>query len=277
MAARIDIDSLSLRYPDAPVPALNGLSCAIPAGSCVGIVGPTGAGKTTLLHCLAGILGRHHPDLVISGSVRIGDTNFTGIPRDILFPRVGLVLQDPSVQISGVRDTVFEEVLFTLENMGGDGNVADTRIRAALQRLGIDHLGQRKPTSLSGGETQRVALATILVAHPEVLLLDEPTSALDSTAQARLRSILMDLKGKTTVLLSDAQIDFPLSVCDRILAIDHGTTIVYTETRHLLSTAHNLPMIGGWERWGHLARNLRSRAAEGSREAHRILNVLDLA
>jgi energy-coupling factor transporter ATP-binding protein EcfA2 len=214
---------------------------------------------------------------MVSGNVSIGDESFGGISREILFPRVGLVLQDPSVQISGVRDTVFEEVLFTLENVGAVGDDSDSRIQLILRQLGIEHLAHRKPTSLSGGETQRVALATILVARPEVLLLDEPISALDATAQARLRSILLHLRGTTTVLVTDTQIDFPLSVCDRILALDHGRAVVFAEPQQLLSNDQSLPMIGGWQRWRDIARELEGRSDSSHRDTTRILKAIHLA
>lgn len=277
MAARIDISALSLRFPESAASAVDSLTVRIPEGSCVGVVGPTGAGKTTLLHCLAGILRKHHPDIVASGTIQIGDEAFEGAPGHILFPRVGLVLQDQFVQISGVRETVFEEVLFTLENMGAAGEGSEPRVRSVLRSLGIEHLQHRKPTSLSGGETQRVALATILVAQPEVLLLDEPITALDVTAQGRLRSILKELRRKTTVLLSDSQIDFALSVCDLILVMDRGKAAAFSTPGQILASGQNLSTIGGWDRWGQLSRHLRNLSDKGSRQAGRILKGLNLA
>ena len=256
--------------------AISALSLTIPEGSCVGIVGPTGAGKTTLLHCLAGILGKHHPGIVLSGRLQIGDVAYEGFPRDILFPTVGLVLQDPFVQISGVRDKVYEELLFTIENTGRGGEGSDFLIQSVLRNLGIEHLANRKPTTLSGGETQRVALASILIAEPSVLLLDEPITALDATAQAKLRAILKGLHGKTTVLLTDTQIDFPLSVCDEIVILDQGKMIVAGKPRQLLSDGHDLANVGGWKRWGRITARLKDLSHEASREAPRILKALGL-
>ena len=202
-----------------------------------------------MLHCLAGTMRRHHPESVASGQIQIGDTWFNGLPDHILFPVAGLVLQDPHVQISGVRDTVFEEVLFTLENLGMIPQDPRKTIVSLLQRLGIDHLADRKPTSLSGGETQRVALATILIAQPPLLLLDEPTTALDSNAQDKLRLILRSLRGRTTVLLTDTHVDFALAIADQTLLLDHGTIIFQGDARTLLSQLHNfsstLP-VEGW-------------------------------
>jgi len=249
MAQHLTIRDFSLQYSASDPKALSSLSMDVTAGSCCAIIGPTGAGKSTLLHCLAGTMRRHHPESVASGQIQIGDLAFTGLPNQILFPVAGLVLQDPYVQISGVRDTVFEEVLFTLENLGTIPQDPQKEILSLLQRLGIDHLVDRKPTSLSGGETQRVALATILIAQPPVLLLDEPTTALDSKAQEKLRSILFSLRGKTTTLLTDTLIDYALGVADQIFLLDHGAIIFHGDPRTLLSQVHNFSSTFPAEGW----------------------------
>jgi energy-coupling factor transporter ATP-binding protein EcfA2 len=249
MAHRLIIENLSLQYSSSEPKALSSLSVDVPAGSCCAIIGPTGAGKSTLLHCLAGTMHRHHPESVASGRLQLGETRFEGLPDHILFPVSALVLQDPYVQISGVRDTVFEEILFTLENLDATPQNPRKIIMALLQRLGIDHLANRKPTSLSGGETQRVALAAILVAQPPILLLDEPTSALDSNAQDKLRAILRSLHGTTTVMMSDTQIDFALAIADQILLIDHGTIVFAGSPSTLLSRAREYSSIIPVESW----------------------------
>lgn len=225
MADRIALSSFSLQYSPSTPRVLSSLSIEIAGGACCAILGPTGAGKTSLLHCLSGIMRRHHPDAVSTGHLQIGERSFDGLPAQILFPTVGLALQDPHVQISGIRETVFGEVLFTLENTGTvPGNPADM-IVPLLRSLGIDHLADRRPTSLSGGETQRVALATILAAQPPVLLLDEPATALDMAAQEQLRSILRSMKRRTTIVLTDTQLDFVLAVCDQIVVLREGAIL----------------------------------------------------
>jgi energy-coupling factor transport system ATP-binding protein len=165
---------------------------------------------------------RHHPGSLSSGSIQIGEQLFDELPPRVLFPAVGLALQDPHVQISGVRDTVFGEVLFTLENTNQVPHDPSAVIIPLLRKLGIDHLADRKPTTLSGGETQRVALATILVAQPRVLLLDEPTTAMDLAAQEKLRGILRGMKHTTTIILTDTQLDFALGICDQIAILEEG-------------------------------------------------------
>jgi len=249
MAHRLTINDLSLQYSASSPKALSSLSVEVEAGSCCAVIGPTGAGKSTLLNSVAGTMRRHHPESVASGQIQIGETLFDGLPDHILFPTAGLVLQDPYVQISGVRETVFEEILFTLENIGTVPQDPRKAIISLLQRLGIDHLADRKPTSLSGGETQRVALAAILIAQPPILLLDEPTTALDSDAQDKLRLILRSLRGGTTVVITDTQIDFALSIADQILLLDHGTIIFRGDARTLLSQVRDFSSTLPVEAW----------------------------
>ena len=276
MAARIDILSLSLRYSDTALPALDSVSLEIPQGGCVGIVGPTGSGKSTLLDALSGILGKHHPEVVVSGQLCIGSDTFQGIPREVLFPTVGLVLQDPFIQISGVRDTVTEELRFTLENLDAAGQGSDQLIQTMLSSLGIEHLADRAPTTLSGGETQRVALASILISNPSVLLLDEPVTALDATAQNRLRSILKSLRGRTTVLLTDSQIDFPMSVCDTIVVLDRGRIEACAKPAELLLTGKLPTNVGGSEHWSSLVTPLNQPSSRGPGPLNRIRKALGL-
>ncbi|MEK6754602.1 MAG: ABC transporter ATP-binding protein [Bacteroidota bacterium] len=225
MAAGVLTDRFSFQYSPEASRSLAEISLNIPAGTCCAILGPTGAGKTTLLHAIAGVLGRHHPDAISDGSIAVGGKTFAPLPKRILFPSIVLALQDPYVQISGVRETVYDEVFFTLENLGASPEEGKGRIPSLLKELGIDHLAARKPTTLSGGETQRVALATILVARPEILLLDEPTTALDVTAKERLQRILKSLKQKATVIFTDTHVDFALSVADQIVVLHKGTLL----------------------------------------------------
>jgi energy-coupling factor transport system ATP-binding protein len=214
---------------------------------------------------------RHHPESVASGTIRIGDRLFEALPSNVLFPSVGLALQDPHVQISGVRDTVFGEILFTLENTGKIPKDPSAVILPLLRKLGIDHLADRKPTSLSGGETQRVALATILVAQPPVLLLDEPTTEMDLTAQEKLRSILRGMKQSTTMVLTDTQLDFALGICDQIVVLEQGK-ILFDGTpavflRRLDEFRASLPLNSWLPLKHHILRLLDQQSRLGSRLA----------
>jgi energy-coupling factor transport system ATP-binding protein len=269
MAARVLIDRFSFRYASDLPDALSELSLDIPPGSCCALIGPTGAGKSTLLHALVGILGRHHPASTHGGSIHIGEQVFTPLPRDVLFPQVGLVLQDPYIQLSGVRDTVLGELLFTLENLGTVDHSAELRIARLLAELGIEHLAPRHPSTLSGGETQRVALATMLIAAPEVLLLDEPTSALDTAAIQRLRQIIKSLQGRTTVIFTDTDVEFALSVADQVVVLHGGGLLFSGKPRDLILRLDEfedmLPVLGWKEILDHLTGSSATQAAAAER------------
>lgn len=275
MAAQITISSLSLRYAGAVLPALSSLSLEVEEGTCVGVIGPTGAGKTTLLHALSGILGKHHRDAVAEGTLMIAGRAFQDIPRDVLFPAVGLALQDPVVQLSGVCETVREEINFTLDNLGRRAPSA-TYLESLADGLGISRLLERNPTTLSGGETQRVALATILIAQPRILLLDEPAVSLDSNAQDRLRRILRSMKGTTTIILTDTRLDFPLAVCDQIVALEHGE-VIYNGTPGSLFTDRGVPLSPEWHRWKGLSENIEIMRTNAPSRLSRIERAIGLS
>ena len=225
MNPEISLDTFSLRYSPTAEWVLSDLTFDIPRGSCCAVLGSTSSGKTTLLHAVSGLLGKYHHALETKGSFHINGRDGSSIPRDILFPSVGLVTQDPRVMISGMHNTVEDEIAFTLQNIGVDTSEIHEKINAVLTRLKIHGLAQRHPLQLSGGETQRVALATILVAEPKILLLDEPRNSLDSGGQDTLAHILLDLRGHTTVVFSDYEIDLAFSVADYIIVLDRGECI----------------------------------------------------
>ena len=172
MGLELEVSNFSFQYWKESPKALTDVSFTVPAGSVCALLGPTNAGKTTCLQAMSGALGSHHRESIASGVVRVGNEVHTPLPTRILFPQVGLTIQEPSYQISGLRPTVREEVNLTLESLSVDEQEITLRTNELLLILGLDRLANRNPADLSGGEQQRVALATILVARPPVLLMD---------------------------------------------------------------------------------------------------------
>ncbi len=213
------VRDVSYRYHQAP--ALSGLSMQVATGERVALLGANGSGKSTLLRLLAGLA---FPDG--------GDISFLGQPltevnlQDEAFffrfrRRIGLVFQNPDVQL--FNPSVFDEVAFgPLQLRWPKAQIRD-RVDAALESMGIGHLRDRAPHRLSGGEKKRVALASVLVTDPEVLLLDEPSAALDPLSQAQIIALLRSWKnGAKTVITATHDLDTLEDIADRCYVFQGG-------------------------------------------------------
>jgi len=188
---RIEIRDLSVQFPGRERPALDDVSARISPGQTLAITGPSGCGKTTLLRTLAGFI----PDMIhadVRGEIRIDDQLLTAIDLEQLSPAIGLVQQDPDAQVCTLR--VHSEVAFGPQNLCLPPQEIETRVTQALGSLGIAHLTGRDTTSLSGGEKQRLAVASILAMRPSVILLDEPTAHLDPAGARDLFNLLRKLQ-----------------------------------------------------------------------------------
>jgi len=215
--------SLHVAYGTGQPDVLCGLSFTVPSGSICALLGPTGAGKSTLLHALSGTLGMFHHAAQCSGSVTVNEETFMPVPRRVLFPAVGMLMQEPHLQFSGMAETVEGELKWTLDNLGIIGDAAQKQISVALDRFGCSTLRARTLRSLSGGELHRIAFASVLVARPSVLLLDEPVASLDQNARAQVARLLDSLRGDATILFTDSDPDLAMRLADRIIVLDSGT------------------------------------------------------
>ena len=156
-------------------------------GSVAAVAGRTGAGKSTLALAAAGFI----PRVVrakVDGSVKVGETEATTARLADLAGHVGIVFSAPALQLSASKPTVREELAFGLENLGVAREEMDGRIDEVLDRLGIAGLADREPLALSGGEQQRVAVASVLVMGTRLIVLDEPAAQLDPGGTGRSRS-----------------------------------------------------------------------------------------
>lgn len=211
---------VTVRYPRAGDPVLSGLSLQIRPGEFIGIMGPTGCGKTTLLKVLAGVIP-HYEACELEGEVRILGRPSSEWPLAHLSQKIGLVMEDPEGQIFNLR--VRDEVTWGLENLGLSREEILDRATHALCYFGIESLADRVTFDLSGGEKQRLALASIYALNPEVLLLDKPTSELDPAGAAQVRDAVELLRQeRRTVVLVEDRIDWLVSCCDRLLLMVDG-------------------------------------------------------
>ena len=171
----IEVRNLKYRYPRTEKLALDGLGFNVEKGEFIGILGKNKAGKSTLCQAFMGLV----PGMfggAYGGQVMIDGMEASSTPVSVLCKKVGLVFQNPFNQLSGARDTVFGEVAFGLQNLGVPREEILKRVERSLELLEISPYRERNPFDLSGGQIQRVAIASILAMEPEVLVLDEPTS-----------------------------------------------------------------------------------------------------
>ncbi len=225
------VEQLTFAYPDGRQ-VLFGVDLELRAGERVALLGPNGAGKTTLVLHLNGILGPG------TGGYGSGAVTIDGLPvaREHLPEvrrRVGLVFQDPDDQL--FMPTVADDVGFGPANLGVHGAELGARVDQALALVGMQHVADRPPHHLSFGQRRRVALATVLVSDPRLLVLDEPSSNLDPASRRELADILTGLD--TTLLMVTHDLPYALQLCPRAVLLDEGRVVADGPTRELLSDA----------------------------------------
>ncbi len=236
---------VTLRYPGTDTPALAGVSVSIRAGEVTWLYGALGAGCTSFLLAAAG-LAPAHTGGELGGSVRaLGFDPRDPAGRAALAGRIGFVTAVPASQLSGVAATVREEVAFAPANLGWPVTRIESATASALGRLGVAHLADRDPAHLSGGELQRVVIASMLALGPALWLMDEPASALDRAGRDGLVSLLVEEAAQgAAVVLASEDADTMLAAADRMLVLEHG--------RVVLDGAPDVLLAGGeiWERAG---------------------------
>lgn len=233
--ALIEVTNLKYRYPHTESLALDGIDFQVEKGQFIGIAGENKSGKSTLCQAFAGLVptmfrGAYGGKLLIDG-VEAAKT-----PIAELCQKVGLVFQNPFNQLSGAKDTVFEEIAFGLQNLGIPRDEIFKRVEENLKLLDIEEYRDRNPFDLSGGQTQRVAIASILAMEPKVIVLDEPTSQLDPQGSEEVFRVVDKLaKTGITIIMVEQKMEKLASYCDKILLLHKGKQIAYDTPERIFS------------------------------------------
>jgi energy-coupling factor transport system ATP-binding protein len=216
------IEGVTFTYHGGARPAIRGLQLRLRAGQTIGVMGASGAGKSTLAKCLNRIVPGFE-DGDFSGVVRIDGRTLDGERVCAVATRVGMVFQDFESQLFSTN--VAHEVAFAMEQAGMPREEIAARIRPALHAVGLAGFDDRDPTSLSGGEKQRLAIASVLALRPGVIVLDEPTSDLDPEGRADVFALIRRMREQglsLTVIEHEAE---ELRECDRIVVMREGAII----------------------------------------------------
>ena len=231
----IAVENLKYRYPNTESLALDGLSFTVEKGEFIGIVGENGAGKSTLSQALIGLVPQFYKG-AYGGRVLIEDLPAETTPISELCCKVGLVFQNPFNQLSGAKDNVYEEVAFGMQNLGVPREEMHRRAEEALKLLDIWQYRDRNPFDLSGGQMQRVAIASVLVMNPDILVLDEPTSQLDPQGSEEVfRTVDKLARSGITILMIEQKIEKIAAYCDRILLLHKGRQIAFDTPQKIFS------------------------------------------
>lgn len=229
------IENVNYKYPLEEKQALKNINIEIKKGEFWAVIGKNGSGKTTFCN----MLRRFVPDFYkgeLTGKITLEDKELKNYSQKELVQKIGFVFQNPFTQISGVKDTVFEEIAYGLENLGLDKEEIISRVEKILKLLEIEKLRDRNPYDLSGGQKQRVALASIIAMDPDILVIDEPTSQLDPKGTEDIFKIinLMANEGKTIILV-EHKLELIAEYAENILVFDEGEIILSGKAEEVLN------------------------------------------
>ena len=232
----LSVMELNFTYPGAENKALEDISLTLNEGEVLCLCGRTGCGKSTFLRMLKPLIAPHG---TLTGQIRFFDKNVREMAPAEQAGRIGFVMQDPDNQI--VTDKVWHELAFGLENLGIPPDMIRLRVAETAGFFGIENWFERNTGELSGGQKQILALASVMVTDPELLILDEPTARLDPVAAGDFLSALEKINREmgTTIVIAEHRLDEVLRLADRIAVLDRGKLILEDKVRGAVQTIIN--------------------------------------
>lgn len=224
MTPIINLSHISYNYEE--VSALNDISLEIYAGELIFFTGPNGCGKSTLFKLLNGLIFPTKGEYYFDNKKIDKNTLQDNIFAKNFHKRIGYIFQNPDVQLFNA--TVYDEIAFAPRQMNLDEDIIHQRINELLIYLNIQHLQDRPPYHLSGGEQKKVALAAILALNPDVLMIDEPLNGLDNKTRQWFKEFLMDfIKANKTILISTHE--------QELLSLPHSRIIKFNDKHTILN------------------------------------------
>ncbi|RZN49950.1 ABC transporter ATP-binding protein [archaeon] len=224
----IRFDNVSFRYEEMKEDAISGVSLSIERGECIALLGENGSGKTTLTKHINGLVKPYEGTVCVDGM----PTTKRTIAE--LAHTVGYVFQNPDHMI--FADTVEEEVAFGPQNLGMDKETVTRRVDEILAFTRLDRYKETHPMSLSGGEKQRLAVASVIVSDPSILILDEPTTGLDYKSVIDMVDLIHRLRERGhTIILVTHDMSLVVQVAERVVLMKGGTILADGEVHEIFA------------------------------------------
>lgn len=230
----VSAEDLTFSYSGSDTPSIRDINLSIEEAEFIILAGPSGCGKSTLCRCLNGLIPQFYSGN-LTGRATVMGQDVSQTPIHMLSQNVGMVFQNPENQLFSL--TVEADVAFALENLGVPRDEMKRRISEALSAVGIEDLRKRSPFELSGGQQQKVALASILALQPKVMILDEPTSFLDSASAETLIQTASRLRKQLSlsILLVEHRLDLAAPHSTRVIIMDKGSIVLDGEPAEVLA------------------------------------------
>jgi energy-coupling factor transporter ATP-binding protein EcfA2 len=232
----IKFENFFFRYKGNDQYALNNINLVIKedTNKFILLCGQTGSGKTSFIRCLNGLIPQFYAGFY-KGSVEVCGKSTISTPIADLSTEVGIVFQNPENQLISMN--VEHEIAFGLENLGVSPKEISKRIEENASITEIEHILDKAPFELSGGEQQRVAIASILALKPKLIILDEPTALLDPYMAKKIINLLDEIKNekKLTIIISEHRLDLILPFADSIILMNNGLMIEYDSSEKVIN------------------------------------------
>ena len=230
----ITFNNFHFRYKKNKEYQLNNINLKIDVNKFILLCGETGSGKTTLIRSMNGLIPQFYPGYY-KGNVIVNEKDTSETPIAELARDVGIVFQNPENQL--IAMDVENEIAFGMENLGFSKEKMRKKIEDITRTMEIEHLLDKAPFELSGGEEQRVAIASILVLEPKILILDEPLSSLDPYMAEKIIFLLkkIQIETNTTIIISEHRMDLILPVVDEIILMSNGSVLEHDTKEKIIN------------------------------------------
>lgn len=239
----VRITNLYFRYKGSDNYALKGVNFVADRGEYVLLTGPSGCGKSTLARVIIGLIPHFYPG-EIKGEVVVAGYNVLETPTHVLAKHVGMVFQNPENQL--FLSSVEREIAFSLECHGLGPEEIKERVEEIIRTFGLEEIRDRPPYELSGGQQQKVAIASVLAVKPSILILDEPTANLDPLSASEILSFVAELVRKYNILaiVIEHRLELALKFATRLVVMYEGTILADGEPREVVLREDVHPIVG---------------------------------